>query len=171
MTAELHQPAPDFELQTLDGETYRLSDFQGQVVVVDFWSAECPVSREYDAYFNSFIERYGSENIVLLAIDSNQYQDETVLRTALESRELAFPVLRDDGNEIADTYGAETTPHVFVIDQDGILRFRGHVDDRSWKNKTSTTNYLEPVVDALLGDETPPIEEQPPFGCTINRAV
>lgn len=132
MSVELNQPAPNFELSTLDGETHQLSDYRGQVVVVDFWSAECPVSNEYDAYFNRFVERFDGEDVMLLAIDSNAYDDATIA-DALAERDLHFPVLRDAGNKIADVYDATTTPHVFVVDQEGMLRFRGHVDDRSWE--------------------------------------
>lgn len=46
MPAELNQPAPDFTLATLDGDVHQLSDYRDRIVVVDFWSAECPVSRE-----------------------------------------------------------------------------------------------------------------------------
>lgn len=171
MTIELNQPAPDFELSDFNGNTYRLSAYRGQIVVVDFWSAECPISRDYDEYFNELTERFESNDVVLLAIDSNVYEDETVLTTALETRDLHFPVLRDEGNEIADAYGAKTTPHVFIVDREGMLRYRGHVDDRSWKQKEPTTNYVIPVVKALLEDDEPPIQESDHFGCTINRRL
>lgn len=170
MPAELNQPAPDFTLATLDGDTHQLSDYRGQIVVVDFWSAECPISREYDAYFNDFVERFEDEDVVLLAIDSNAYDDATIA-DAHDERDLDFPVLRDAGNEIADEYGATTTPHAFVVDREGILRFRGHVDDRSWEQKTTTTDYLTAVVEALLAGEEPPVTEQPAYGCAINRAA
>lgn len=168
--AQLDQPAPLFELRDLEGRLYRLQDYRGRIVVVNFWSAECPISEDYDAYFNEFVDRYAPQGVVLLAVDSNTYEDERILREALSQRTLKFPVLRDPGNKVADLYGAETTPHVFVVDQKGILRYRGHVDDRSWRQKHPTTNYLELVVKALLAGESPPVRERPPFGCTINRA-
>lgn len=171
MTAELNKPAPDFELPDLDGNAYQLSEYRGQVVVVDFWSAECPISREYDEYFNELTERFDSDEVALLAVDSNVYGDETILTTAVETRDLHFPVLRDAGNEIADDYGAKTTPHVFIVDREGVLRYRGHVDDRSWQQKEPTTNYVIPVVEALLEDEEPPIQQSDHFGCTINRRL
>lgn len=172
MTAKLNEPAPDFELPDLNGSTYRLSEYRGNIVVVDFWSAECPISRDYDDYFNEFVERFGSqEDVVLLAIDSNSYDNANVLEHALETRDLDFPVLRDRGNEIADKYDAKTTPHVFIVDENGMLRYRGHVDDRSWQQKEATTNYIEPVVNALLEGEAPPVQEKPHFGCTINREI
>lgn len=170
MAAELNQTAPDFELATLDGDTHQLRDYRGQVVVVDFWSAECPISRRYDAYFNEFVERFDDEDVVLLAVDSNAYDDDTIAE-ALTERDLHFPVLRDSGNAIADAYGAQTTPHAFVVDPDGVLRFRGHVDDRSWNQDEATTDYLSDVVEALLSGEEPPVTERPAYGCTINREV
>ncbi len=168
--AKVDKPAPLFELHDLEGHLYRLQDYRGRIVVINFWSAECPISQDYDLYFNEFVERYEPQGVVLLAIDSNTYEDEAIFREALSQRSLKFPVLRDPGNAVADLYGAETTPHVFVVDREGILRYRGHVDDRSWRQKHPTTNYLELVVRALLAGEPPPVRERPPFGCTINRA-
>ncbi len=170
MGAQIHQPAPDFELYDVEGRRHRLRDYRGRIVVVDFWSAECPISRDYDPYFSEFAERFAAHGVVVLAVDSNTYEDEGVFHEAVRTRNLSFPVLRDKGNQVADLYGAETTPHVFVVDREGLLRYRGHVDDRSWQQKHPTTDYLEQVVRALLAGEEPPVTERPPFGCTINRA-
>ncbi|MDQ7029473.1 MAG: redoxin domain-containing protein [Ardenticatenia bacterium] len=169
MGTQINQPAPDFALPDLEGRLHRLRDYRGHIVVVDFWSAECPISRDYDAFFSEFAERFGPQGVVVLAVDSNTYEDEHVLHEAVRTRDLNFPVLRDEGNKVADLYGAETTPHVFVVDREGRLRYRGHVDDRSWQQKHPTMNYLEAVIQALLAGEEPPVQERPPFGCTINR--
>ncbi len=166
----LNEALADFELATLDGVVHRPRDEAGTILVLDFWSAECPVSQQYDPYFNGFAQSYGPKGVTFLAIDSNVYQDEEDIARAIEDRGIAFPILRDRGNVIADYLNAQTTPHLFVFDAARRLRYRGAVDDVTFKNKVVTVNYLEEAVDALLlGREVPQGETQP-YGCTIVRA-
>lgn len=167
--AALGQPIPDFFLPGMDGRRYNTADYRGQILVIDFWSAECPVSRRYDAYLQGFADAYGPKGVKLLAVDSNVYDQPRMIEHAVEEREIRFPILRDEGNVVADLYEAVTTPHIFVADANGILRYRGHIDDTNFKRKEPTVNYLEEAVDALLLDNQIQVAETQPSGCTINR--
>ncbi|MCZ7568063.1 MAG: redoxin domain-containing protein [Ardenticatenaceae bacterium] len=168
--AAVGQPIPDFSLPGVDGHIYNTADDRGHILVIDFWSAECPVSERYDPYLQGFADAYGPKGVKLLAVDSNVYDRPRMIKHAIEERKIRFPILRDEGNVVADLYEAVTTPHIFVADAGGILRYRGHIDDTNFRRKEPTINYLEEVVDALLfGNETP-VAETSPFGCTINRA-
>lgn len=160
----------DFELPVVTGGHYRLSEHRGQVTVIDFWSAECPVSRHHDPYLNGFAETYHPRGVTVLAIDSNVYEDDAMILHRLSEHPLGFPVLRDTGNRVADYFSALTTPHLFVLDGAGRLRYRGPINDITFQNKVATINYLEEVVDALLLGEAVTIHEREPYGCTINRA-
>lgn len=160
----------DFELPIVTGGRYRLSEHRGEVTVVDFWSAECPISRHHDAYLSGFAESYHARGVAFVAIDSNVYEDEAAMLHTIQAHSLTFPVLRDEGNRVADYFGALTTPHLFVLDRAGRLRYRGPINDVTFQNKVATINYLEEVVDALLLGEELTIHEREPYGCTINRA-
>ncbi|MDQ4078691.1 MAG: redoxin domain-containing protein [Chloroflexota bacterium] len=166
----LNDVVEDFELAAMDGQVYRISERMKDVLVIDFWSAECPISQQYDAYFNGFVKSYGPKGVAFLAVDSNWYEDENDILEAVKERDIAFPILRDRGNVIADYFHAQTTPHVFVFDNAGRLRYRGAVDDRTFKNKVTTVNYLEEAVDALLLGREVVTAETEPYGCTIVRA-
>src|SRR5690606_3139435 len=111
--AALGHPIPDFSLPGMDGRTYNSVDFRGQILVIDFWSAECPVSRRYDAYLQAFAETYGPKGVKLLAVDSDLYEKHQMIEDAIKERGIKFPILRDEGNVVADQFEAETTPHVF----------------------------------------------------------
>ncbi len=158
------------QLSTVQGEPFQLPETGMEVLVLDFWSAECPISRQYDPYFNGFARSYGHKGVVFVAIDSNVYEDESLILRAIEERDITFPILRDLGNRLADRLGAETTPHLFVFDRGGHLRYRGAVDDITFQNKVATTNFLEEAVDALLLGQEVARPESPPYGCTIVRA-
>lgn len=168
-TVILGQAVQDFELMSIDGEACRLSEYRGTVVVIVFWSAECPVSAEYDAYFNQVLDRYADRHVAVLAIDSdvNYGQDEIV--EAVAARESRFPVLRGADSAIADRFGALTTPHVFIIDAEGRLAYAGAVDDRTFRQREATIDYVDQTLAALLAGETPPVTQTQPCGCTIVR--
>ncbi len=169
--AAVGQAAPDFALPDLDGRLHRLADYQGQIVILDFWSAECPVSQAVDPYFNERWEEWARQGIVFLAIDSNSHYNDEEIRRARAERALRFPILRDRGNKVADAYGALTTPHIFLVDRQGLLRYRGAVDDRSFRKREPEVNYLEEALAAVLAGRPVPRPETEPYGCTIVRAI
>jgi hypothetical protein len=89
---------------------------------------------------------------------------------AAAARRRKIPVvLRDADGSVADRYEAQTTPHVFLIDRQGILRYRGAVDDVAFRQRVATQFYLKEAVDDLLANSLPKITEVQPFGCTIVR--
>ena len=72
---------------------------------------------------------------------------------------------------MADLFDAQTTPHVFVIDRDGILRYRGAVDDVTFRKRNPTRFFLDEAVEALLEGHLPALTESPAYGCAIVREI
>ena len=155
----------DFALPDTGGQAQPLSQYRGQIVVLTFWSAECPVAREYDPYFNDLLDR----QVVVLGIDSNANYGHEEIVQAMGERGVRFPVLRDADCAVADYVGALTTPHVFIVDPDGRLAYAGAVDDRTFRQRKATVNYVDQALEALLAGQTPPVTQTPPYGCTIVR--
>lgn len=166
---DLDRELVDLVLPDMNGKSVRVQDHMKEVLVIDFWSAECPISRQYDPYFNGFMQSYGPKGVGFVAIDSNEYDDPALILHAIRDRGIKFPVLRDEGNRVADYFGAVTTPHVYVFDRNGRLQYRGAVDDITFKNKVMTISYLEEAVDALLLEREVATRRSEPYGCTINR--
>jgi peroxiredoxin len=164
-----NQSAPDFELPDLDGKLHRLSDHRGRIVIVNFWSCECPHSERADRLIAKWLKEWGRE-VELLPIASNRSESAQGVEEASRSRSLP-KVLIDAGHVVADLYAAVTTPHVFVVDRDGILRFRGAVDDVTFRQRTATRFFLKEAVDALLEGHVPTLTETPAYGCTIVREI
>ncbi len=162
------QPAPHFALPDTQGQLHRLSDYRGQVVVLAFWSAECPVSREYDAYFNRLADRYPGQ-VVVLGVDANVNEQMEAIVKAQRERGVRFPILRDADCALADELDAATTPHVFIVDRAGRLAYAGAVDDRTFRQREATVNYVDQAVEALLNNAPPPVSHTQPYGCTIVR--
>jgi len=166
---KLGERVDDFALPALDGQTYRLSDYRGSVVVIDFWGAECPISKQYEPFRKKLHSEWVDRGVYLLAIDSNSTYDAEKIRAVMGERDIDFPILLDKGNVIADRFGALTTPHVYILDRQGQLVYEGAVDDRSWGQKEATVNYIEQALEAILQGQTPPVQRTEPFGCTIER--
>jgi hypothetical protein len=167
MPTELNQPAPEFTLPDLDGRIHMLSDYRGRIVIVNFWSAECPHSERFDTDITACLAGWGPD-VVLLSVASNANEPDGMSAAVARQRGILV-VLRDAGQLVAGRYGALTTPHAFLIDRQGILRYRGAVDDASLRQREPTRFYLQEAVEALLADQFPKLTEVQPFGCTIVR--
>jgi peroxiredoxin len=164
---ELNQLAPEFTLPDLQGRIHLLSDYRGRIVVVNFWSAECPHSQRVDNSFRDYQAEWG-EAVVILSIASNSNESQEMLLRIAQRRKLS-PVLRDADHAVADRYEAQATPHAYLIDARGVLRYRGAVDDVSFRQREPRRYYLKEAVDALLSGHMPDLMETQPFGCTIVR--
>jgi len=159
--------APDFELPDLDGRLHRLSEQRGRIVVLNFWSCECPHAVRTDSLLTRWQEHWG-EQVVLLPIASNANETIEALAAVSERRRLPR-ILVDRQHVVADLYAAVTTPHVFVVDREGRLRYSGAVDDTSFAQRAPARFFLREAVRALLADGSPRLTETQPYGCAIVR--
>jgi peroxiredoxin len=118
----LGSPAPDFHLQSLDGQTVRLSDFGGRIVFLNFWATWCePCKRELPA-FQAFMQNQPADGPVVLAVDVMENSD-TVTTFLNQLGVSGFPILLDSNHEVADAYGVAPIPVTFVINQQGIISY------------------------------------------------
>lgn len=161
--------APDFTLRDLEGTPHALRDYRGRIVVVNFWSAECPWAERADSLLKQWLGEWGGR-VVLLTVASNVSETpELIAGTALQ-RGLA-PILLDSGCKMADAWGAQTTPHVFVVDEAGTLRYQGALDDVTFRQREPKRFHLKEAVDALLAGRMPAVDSTPAYGCTIVRGI
>jgi thiol-disulfide isomerase/thioredoxin len=166
---QLNQSAPDFELHDLQGRPHKLSDYRGKIVVVNFWSAECPHSERTDHYIVSLMERWNGQ-VVVFSIAANRNESLQLVEMAAATRGIPR-VLVDAEGQVTDLYGAITTPHVFVLDREGILRYQGAVDNITFRKREATHFFLQEAVEALLEGRLPELNETLAYGCTIVREI
>lgn len=166
--AAVGQPAPAFELEDLTGKLYRLGETD-DVLVLDFWSADCPWSERSDSHIQALLANEPwADQVHIWRIASNVNEGMEALRQAANDRAVS-PVLRDEDHKVADMYGAKTTPHFFVIGPDQILHYMGAPDDSTWRNPEPTRDYLRTAIAAALRGESPDPAQTPGRGCTIVR--
>jgi len=166
---QINQPTPDFELPDLQGHPCRLTDSRGRIVIVNFWSAECPHSERTDRLMMDYLAQW-SEDVQLLSIAANRNESAQMVEEAARLRRLPI-VLLDREHTVVDLYEAVTTPHAFVVDREGILRYRGAVDNVTFRHRKATRFYLEEALEALLAGRLPEVQETPGYGCAIVREI
>ncbi len=159
--------APPFTLEDIDGNLYELTSARGTLVILNFWSAECPWSAFGDKVLSGYQQEWG-DRVNVWTIASNANEEPNLIRQVSAERGLA-QALRDPDHHVADLYNALTTPHLFLIDQQGILRYDGALDDRTFRRRTADRFYLQDAVEAVLAGGIPDPTQTPPYGCTIVR--
>ena len=111
--------APDFSLTDLEGSEVSLSEFRGQVVLLNFWATWCAPCRVEMPSFQTYYENYRSQEFVVVGIDFNE-PEETVRQFAQELG-LSFPLLLDPGGEIQDLFNIRGYPSSVFIRPDGTI--------------------------------------------------
>lgn len=159
------EQAPNFRLPDLEGDFHSLEDWRGKIVVVEFWSAECPWVERADRVLLSGLERWG-EGVVFLPVAANAHEPQELIAETAAQRGLPR-VLLDREQQAVTAFQAQTTPHLFIIDGEGRLRYRGAVDDVTFRRRTPTRFYAGEAVEALLQGREPDPVETAAYGCVI----
>lgn len=159
------QEVPAFSLADLEGNLVALADFHGRPVLLNFWSAECPVVERADQALAGRLAE-----VVLLTIAANANEPLDCLRSAARERGLRL-VLTDPDQRVADLYGAQTTPYFFLVDAAGRLTYQGALDDVTFRRRVPTRNYVLEAIAALQSGQPAPVPETPGYGCIIVRNV
>ncbi len=162
-----------FDLKDQYGHEWTLQDFgDRQVVAVVFMGTECPLMQLYGKRLAEIARQFRGDSVAIVGINSNRQDSITELLHFARKHGIEFPLLKDVGNAVADQFGAERTPEVFVLDQQRRLRFRGRIDDQytyGVQRPKAEHNYLVDAIRALLdGSEIEPNRTEV-VGCHIGR--
>lgn len=159
--------APRFELCDLHGNLHRLEELSGQIAVLNFWSAECDWCKRVDGEVLAQLEQWKNQ-VQVWWIASNANEPFKMIAQVAGERHL--PTVLIDGDQVAaDLYGAQTTPHFFVLDSEGNLQYQGAWDDITFRQRAATRLYVAEAVEALIHGKAPDPAQTPPYGCTLMR--
>jgi peroxiredoxin len=170
--------APDFTLADLDGKPVSLASFKGKVVVLEWFNPECPFVKLGHTK-GSLIDtaaRHAKTGVVWLAINSGgpgkQGHGLELNREGKAKFKMDHPILTDADGKVGRAYGAERTPHMFVIDSAGKLAYRGAIDnspdgERNAPAGGTLINYIDDAIMALQSGRPVTTPETPPYGCRV----
>jgi thiol-disulfide isomerase/thioredoxin len=116
---KLEGGAPDFVLPSVDGSMVKLSDFQGKVIMVDFWATWCPPCQEMIPVLSKLHKRYSMEGLVILGVSLDQ-EGLGLLGPYVYENRIPYKVLMGN-NEIKKAFGVISIPTLFMIDREGRL--------------------------------------------------
>lgn len=172
-TATIGQPAPDFTLRSVQGAEHSLAALRGKVVVLEWIAPDCAMCAKYHSQAKhpvvpDLVKEYAGEDVAFLAIASGKAAEPDQLRELLADWGLTrVPVLLDPDTNVARAYGARATPHAFVIDEGGVLRYSGAIDDDTSIDGVGGQEYLADAIEAVSKGEAPSPAQTVPRGGPI----
>jgi len=116
------RPAPDFALSDLNDKPYRLSDFRGKVVFLNFWATWCKPCREEMPSMEILNKNFEKDGLVILAVSIDRVTTTKEIPPFVKGLNLTFPVLIDSWGQTDKPYKRMGVPETFIIDQEGIIR-------------------------------------------------
>ena len=120
-SAQIGATAANFQLPSLSGESVALSDYRGQVILVNAWATWCPPCKAEMPAIHEFYQTHQNDGFVVLAINSQE--DAATVQRFITAQGFTFPVLLDIQASVLDQYQVRGLPTSFIIDRDGILRY------------------------------------------------
>jgi len=179
--AEIGKAAPDFALTDINGKDYKLSDYRGKYVVLEWTNPDCPfVRKHYDSgNMQSLQSEWSGKEVVWLTICSSAvgkqgyYEPEQLQKSLTQKKFSATAYLLDPSGDVGHLYDARTTPHMYVIDPSGMLLYAGAIDDKPSTNKADVdgaTNYVQACLTAAMNGKEVATSATTPYGCSIKYA-
>ncbi|NJK63698.1 MAG: redoxin domain-containing protein [Synechococcaceae cyanobacterium SM2_3_1] len=175
---QIGQPAPDFTAQDTNGNTITLSELAGQLVILEWTNHQCPfVGKHYSSGNMQALQKESTaDGLVWLSMISSAPGEQGYVTAAeanelTESREAApTAVILDPEGEIGQLYAARTTPHLYVIDEEGRLQYMGAIDSipsAQISDLESAENYVRTALQELQAEEAVSTPATQPYGCSV----
>lgn len=164
--------APGFELDSFDGRNFKLSDYKGRIVVLEWLNPECPYTRyhyETAKTMQDTAKKYRDKDVVWLAVNSSAKTTPEANREFTKKDKLPYPILDDRTGTMARQYGARTTPHLFIIDKEGRIAYDGAIDDATPGGQPGAgkLNYVDKALAELTADRKVSVPNTPPYGTPL----
>jgi len=170
--------APNFTLTDSYGHKHSLADYKGKFVVLEWFNPECPfVKKHYNSgNMQKLQKEYTARGVVWLSINSSARGKQGSLtpqgfnQFIAEKAALPTAVLLDTKGKVGHLYGAQTTPHMFVINPQGILIYQGAIDDipsADVDDVAKAQNYVKLALDAAMNGKPVAVATTKSYGCSV----
>lgn len=176
-SVEVGQPAPDFSLTGADGKTHSLADFRGQTVVLEWNNPECPfVKKHYAGNMQKQQADAVASGAVWLTINSGapgkqgQLNADSANAYIADTKARQTAYLFDPDGKAGHAYGARTTPHMYVIDADGKLRYAGGIDSIASADSddiAEAIQFVPQTLAELAAGKPVSTTKSEPYGCSV----
>ena len=178
--AEIGKPAPDFTGTDINGKTVKLSDYKGKIVILESYNSDCPFCHNHYATgaMQELQKDLAAKDVVWLIVDSvntknSSYRTPEQARKEMADEKItATAWIDDNAGTIGHLYDMKTTPHMFVVDKNGVLVYDGAIDNKPDPQHDPRTarNYVRDAVNALIAGQPVPVAQTKPYGCGVKYA-
>ncbi len=176
---DIGKEAPNFTARTADGKTVDLKSLRGKIVVLEWTNHQCPYVRmHYNANNMQATQKDATtQGVVWLQIISSPpgkqgfLEGSEAIKVNAERNAVPTNVVLDPDGKIGTLYGAQTTPHMYVIDAKGTLVYKGGIDSIPSSRADTlpkAVNYVRETLGALAANQPVPNPSTRPYGCTIH---
>ena len=176
--APVDEPAPDFTCNDSNGVEHRLSSYKGKIVVLEWLNHDCPfVKKHYGSGNMQKLQKiYTEKDVIWLSVISSAPGKQGFCTpdkaNDLTRTKNAHPtaVLLDPLGTVGKKYGAKTTPHMFIINKEGILVYNGGIDDKrstDLQDVDRAIKYVENALNELLAGKDVSTKTSAPYGCSV----
>jgi peroxiredoxin/mono/diheme cytochrome c family protein len=163
----------DLTLNDHLGQSHALADLkERKLVVLAFLGTECPLVQLYGGRLGELAEQFEPQGVTFWGINSNSQDSITEIAAYARRHGITFPILKDQGNRIADQVGAKRTPEVFVLDGQRVVRYHGRIDDQfgiGYQRDEPDRADLRLALEELLAGRPVSVAETEVTGCLIGR--
>ena len=178
MAMTVGEPAPGFTLTDSNGKSHSLADFKGKTVVLEWTNAECPFVKKHYGAKNMQTQQGQAKaaNVVWLTINSGapgkQRQVDGAGANAIMAAQgfQSTAYLLDASGDTGRAYGAKTTPHMYVIDGEGVLRYNGAIDSIPSADPADIPNadqYVSLALAEMAAGKPVSVSTSRPYGCSV----
>jgi peroxiredoxin len=174
---QVGQEAPEFEAKDIEGKTHKLSDYRGKIVVLEAYNFDCPfVANHYNTGAMQELQAaLAEQGVVWLLVNSTHkdhpnYREPDAAKKEWDRLKIkAKAWLHDADGELGRKYEMRTTPHMFVINEKGVLVYQGAIDDqpRASGDPRAARNYVKEVVGQLASGRDVQVSQTRPYGCNV----
>lgn len=163
---EIGAKAPTFTAVSADGTEISLDSFNdADILVVAFTCNDCPVATSYEDRFQEFAQQYRDKKVAFVAINNSSREDVEAIKRRVSEKSINYTYAYDGTGKSALDFGAQVTPHCFILDSERKLIYKGAFDD-NWNDAPSIA-YVPRVVDDLLAGRSPEYTVTTAVGCAI----
>ncbi len=162
----------NFTLKDLTGKNWSLDDCKSKAIVVAFIGTQCPVNNAYMPRLVELEKTYRDKGVPFVAINANEHDTQASITAHAKKFALSFPVLRDEKQLVANRFGAERHPIVYVLDDKHTIRYQGRIDDQygiGYDRAKPTRRDLAIALDELLDGKAVTTAITKVEGCFITR--
>ncbi|HEQ98405.1 MAG TPA: thioredoxin family protein [candidate division Zixibacteria bacterium] len=177
-TAKVGEMAPNFVLTDTEGKKYALENFEGKYVILEWINFDCPfVQKHYKSgNMQELQETYKAEGAVWLTICSSapgkqgHFEGEALKNRMEKEKWNGTAYLIDESGKVGKIYQAKTTPHMYIINPEGMLIYAGAIDDKPSTNVDDipeSNNYVKQAMSASMAGEEVPVKTTVAYGCSV----